>query len=166
MSATLSLPTQQKWLTRLRSGKPHQIIAGQTPYLHRWFLIPPNRRLNCYLHHFIGSDQPSVLHDHPWWFLSVCLHGGYLEISRNRTRRRRAGTIALRGAHHRHRIELLRDANGAERHCWTLLLTGPHLRQWGFWCSSPAGEPDRFVPWQQFGSSGCGPQLPVPGGQR
>jgi hypothetical protein len=157
MSATLSVPTSQSWLARLRSGQPHQTITGQTTYLRRWFLVRPNRWLNCYLHHFVGSDDPIVQHDHPWWFLSVCLRGGYLEISQNCTRQRRPGTIAVRPAHHRHHIQLLANSDGSEHDCWTVVITGPRVRQWGFWCPDPAGAVTRFVPWQQFGPGGCGP---------
>ncbi|WP_141245656.1 hypothetical protein [Mycobacterium avium] len=58
MSATVSTPTQQRWLTRLLSGQPHQVIeVHDRPYLLRWFLVPPNRFCNLYWHRFIGSDR-------------------------------------------------------------------------------------------------------------
>lgn len=31
---------------------------------------------------------------------------------------------------------------------WTIILTGPDVRGWGFWCA------DEFIPWRQF--DGCG----------
>jgi hypothetical protein len=133
VSATVSVPDSPRWLGRLFSGRPHQTITtGGTTYLRRWFLCPPNRWLNCYLHHFVGSDDPTALHDHPWWFMSICLQNGYLEISQNATTLRRPGTIAVRRARHRHRIALLANPDGAERGCWTILVTGAHVRQWGF----------------------------------
>ena len=165
MSATVSVPDSPRWLGRLFSGRPHQTITtGGTTYLRRWFLCPPNRWLNCYLHHFVASDDPTALHDHPWWFMSICLQNGYLEISQNATRLRRPGTIAVRRARHRHRIALLANLDGTERGCWTILVTGPHVRQWGFWCPRPSGG-QRFVPWQQFGAGGCHPQ-PEPASHR
>jgi hypothetical protein len=78
VSATVSVPDSPRWRGRLFSGRPHQTITtGGTTYLRRWFLCPPNRWLNCYLHHFVASDDPTALHDHPWWFMSICLRNGY-----------------------------------------------------------------------------------------
>lgn len=68
---------------------------------------------------------------------------------------RRTGSIAYRRAAHRHRVELLRDAAGHEKPCWTVIITGPRRRRWGFWCPRTTG-PDHFVPWQDFGAGGCG----------
>jgi hypothetical protein len=158
MSATISVPASERWLPRLCSGRPHQIISsGDSPYLHRWFLWPRCRWLNCYLHHFVGSDDPTALHDHPWWFLSLCLVGRYREISQGATQLRRPGTLVLRRPEHRHRVQLLPNADGTERGCWTIIITGPRIRPWGFWCTNPDNETARFVPWQQFGPDVCTP---------
>lgn len=159
MSATVSVPVSGRWLQRLCSGQPHQIIASDNrTYLHRWFLWPRCRWLNCYVHHFVGSDDPSAEHDHPWWFLSLCLVGSYMEISSGAPRIRRPGTVVLRRAEHRHRVQLLNNAAGREQDCWTIIITGPRMRAWGFWC--PNGETDTFVPWQQFGARGCADTSP------
>lgn len=158
MSATVSTPTRQRWLAALLTGRPHQTIPATDgrPYLQRWYLIPRNRILNIYLHRFLASDDPT-LHDHPWPFLSWILARGYAEITPTGCRRRRRGSVAMRGADHRHRIVLPRDNSGREIPCLTLVVTGPHVRDWGFWCpttgSGPGGE--RFIPWRQFGSGGC-----------
>ena len=151
MSATVSAPAPVRWLPRLLSGKPHQTINNlDTPYLRRWYLIPPNRRLNIYFQfHFQRSDDDRALHDHPWAFVSLPLAGAYLEITESGLMLRTPGSVAVRRAQHRHRIRLLTNPDGTERGCWTLLITGPHRRQWGFWCGR------RFVPWQQFGPRGC-----------
>jgi hypothetical protein len=78
MSATVSHPRTGRWLDMLLSRQPHQIINNsQHPYLQRWYLLPRNRRLNIYLHRFVASDDPVGLHDHPWWFASLILHGHY-----------------------------------------------------------------------------------------
>jgi len=60
--------------------------------------------------------------------------------------RRSSGSVAVRRADHRHRIQLL---DNAERGCWSLVVTGPHQRNWGFWCGR------KFIPWQAFGADGC-----------
>ncbi|MGO9103407.1 MAG: hypothetical protein ACLP9Y_29690 [Mycobacterium sp.] len=161
MSATISAPASGCWLTRLCSGRPHQIIAGDTTYLRRWFLIPRNRWLNVYLHHFVGSDDPIALHDHPWWFGSLILAGSYLEISQDTAQLRGPGTAALRRPAHRHRIQLRANPDGTERGCWTVVVTGPRVRQWGFWCPSPTGDAARFLPWQQFGEDACSSSAPT-----
>jgi hypothetical protein len=89
------------------------------------------------------------------------LRGSYFEADQHgRLHRRRAGHIALRRAEHRHRIILADHPSygaGAHRPATTLIITGPHRRQWGFWC-----EGQRFVPWREFGAGGCGEDNPGP----
>lgn len=156
-----SLPLRE-WLLTLLSGRPHQIIGDDPaePYLLRWFLIPRNPLINIYRHRFCRSD-PSVPHDHPWHFASVVVKGRYREISERRTIVRRPGSVAFRRASSRHRVELL-----AGEPVTTVIVTGPRCRRWGFWCPRPAGPP-AFVPWQQFGTGGCGEYLGAPpAGQR
>jgi quercetin dioxygenase-like cupin family protein len=97
---------------------------------------------------FCQSD-PSVPHDHPWHFLSFVIRGRYREITEARTIVRRPGSVAFRRATCPHRVELLGHP------VTTVIITGPHCRPWGFWCPRPA-QPPAFVPWQQFGSGGCG----------
>jgi hypothetical protein len=57
MSATVSYPTPGRWLGMLLRGQPHQIIRNSyAPYLHRWYLLPRNRRLNVYLQTLASSE--------------------------------------------------------------------------------------------------------------
>lgn len=113
---------------------PDVVIGGHDdPYMRRWWLIPRNRWFNVYLHHFLRSDDDRALHDHPWWNLSILLRGRYVEhtISAggvNVRTERRAGDLKFRGAASAHRIEL------ADGPCWTLFVTGPRIREWGFHC--------------------------------
>ncbi|VBA62307.1 hypothetical protein [Mycobacterium attenuatum] len=155
MSATVSVPDTRGWFRQLCSGRPHQTItAGGATYLHRWFVWPRCRWFNCYLHHFVGSDDP-VPHDHPWPFVSLIISGRYMEVTSAGRTLRRTGSIAYRPAAYRHRVELIQNTNGRETPCWTLVFTGPRRRQWGFWCPRPDGA-QRFVAWQDFGPGGCG----------
>lgn len=174
MSTTSTYPSNREWLRRLLSGKPHQVIGGvEHPYLRRWYLIPRNPVLNVYLHQFLRSDDDRALHDHPWWFVSLILKGGYTEVTEQGTKRRRAGSIAFRRAAWRHRVALERqpikawegfEIPGRELPCWTLIVTGRRVREWGFWCKdlpdryaeNNAKDRDRFVPWRDFGDAGCG----------
>lgn len=142
------------WLKTLLSGKPHFIVgSAENPYLLRWYLIPRNRWLNIYLHKFLRDDDDRALHDHPWWFLSLMLRGRYREwVDRQpgewRYFDRSAPSIAFRRASHRHRVELDRIGDGGPVPCWTLVITGPKTREWGFWC------PQGFVPWHKFVARG------------
>jgi hypothetical protein len=131
-------------LSRVASRKPDLLIGKpDDTYMRRWYVIPRNRVFNIYLHHFLRSDDDRALHDHPWWNCSVLLCGRYVEhtIAAGGINRRIeyvAGNLKLRHARYAHRVELIDGA------CWTLFMTGPRLRDWGFHC--PAG----WRPWQQF----------------
>lgn len=140
-----------KWLRTLLSGKPHFYIGGREhPYLLRWYLLPRNPWLNLYLHKFLRDDDDRALHDHPWWFISLMLRGSYIELTESpgggeHTQTVRwSPSVVFRRAVHRHRVVLGRDAAGQPVPCWTLVVTGPNSRVWGFWC------PKGFVPWDQF----------------
>ncbi len=127
-------------------------IGGRDdPYLLRWYILPRNRWFNLYLHKFCRDDDDRALHDHPWWFLSLMIHGMYTEIiaqdmdsGDGRGFVHSAPSIAFRHAEHRHRVVLERDGVGNVVPCWTLVLTGPRVREWGFW--GPKG----FVHWKDF----------------
>ncbi len=144
------------WFITLLSGKPHFIIGGlDNPYMYRWYLVPRNRLFNLYLHKFLRDDDDRALHDHPWWFYSIMIRGGYNEVvpaaigeyctpDGNTVIERTAPSIAFRPATHRHRVVLHRDSSGAMKPAWTLILTGRVVRLWGFWC------PSGFISWKDF----------------
>jgi hypothetical protein len=133
------------WLRQLLSGKPHFVIgSADRPYMLRWWLIPRNPFLCVYLHKFLRDDDDRALHDHPWWFVSVILSGGYGEITDKTIIPRGPFSVAFRRAEHRHRVVLLRDERGQPKPCWTLVIRGRVVREWGFWC------PKGFVHWKQF----------------
>lgn len=153
-----------KWLQKRNSAvrAPDVYIGGKTnTYLRRWFVIPHNRWFNIYLHQFLRSDDDRALHDHPWWNLSWLLEGEYIEHTAVRPPRegvmseehyewrweealkpggprkqthRKAGQIAFRGAKTAHRIQLMPTIKGHEKSMWSLFITGPKIRVWGFWC--------------------------------
>jgi len=123
---------------------PDFVIGSRdNPYLLRWFLIPRNRWFNIYLHHIMRDDDDRALHDHPWWNVSIVLRGGYREVTPHGKKMRRPGSIVFRRATATHRLELP-IVNGAIRYCWSLFITGPRLRVWGFHC------PKGWVPWHEF----------------
>ncbi|OHU63993.1 hypothetical protein [Mycobacteroides chelonae] len=134
-----------------------------SPYLLRWHVIPRNKRLNIYLHKFLGSDDDRALHDHPWWFISILLDGQYWEHREDGSRNlRKAPSVAFRRATTAHRVEL---ETGALVDPWdpnevwaryeipatTLIITGPKVRSWGFHC------PNGWKHWRKFiNHNGCG----------
>lgn len=152
----------RNWL--LPDRLPDVVIGGaDDPYLIRWHLIPRNPIFNVYLHQFCRSDDDRALHDHPWVNLSWLLVGTYDEVvpgkhdtdridpdqakrdPRFHTQiRRYAGALVLRRASAAHRVVLLKDAQGKERPVWTLFITGPRFREWGFWC------PKGWRHWQEY----------------
>jgi hypothetical protein len=115
-------------------------------YLLRWYVIPRNRWFNIYLHHFKRSDDDRALHDHPWINMSILLTGSYLEHMpggvvklRHPWRPWAFWRLPMRRATAAHRVELI-DGNPV----WTLFLTGPKIREWGFLC------PQGWIHWTLF----------------
>lgn len=116
-------------------SEPSRVIGQH--YLRRWHAIPRNRWFNIYLHEFRGGDDDRALHDHPWWSCSIILSGWYVEHMPRRTDQpnaatravfRDTGAVTFRRPADPHRIELL------ETRAITLFITGPRVREWGFWC--------------------------------
>lgn len=98
----------------------------ECPYAFRWILVLFGWSLR--LHHWIGNDDPRAMHDHPWWFITLCLWGGYTDESEQGNDVLRIGNIRYRPAEWKHRVIL-----GSQKQAWTLLLTGPKVRHWGFY---------------------------------
>jgi hypothetical protein len=122
-----------------RSRAPHGTPV-KAPFMHRWIIIPKNKWLNIYYHCFIRDDEDRALHDHPWMNASYVTHGCYREILPGQNRRLvREGQWVFRRATDAHRIELpVWQYVGGERHgkvpSWSLFITGPVTRLWGFLC--------------------------------
>jgi len=96
------------------------------PYVRRWVLQTP--WFSVRVHHWIGSDDLRNPHDHPWWFLTLVLQGGYEDVGPKGIDALGVGSIRFRPALHRHSVRLRPGQT-----CWTILLTGPERRDWGFW---------------------------------
>lgn len=138
-----------------KNREPDFVIGGKdSPYLRRHWLIPRNRFFNIYVHEFLRSDDDRALHCHPWLFnASWLIQGDYMEhtIPAGGTAVRtwrQTGAFKFRWWRSPHRIELVWDA-GARRliPCWTVFITGPVVREWGFYC------PSRWVHWREFTDS-------------
>jgi hypothetical protein len=110
-------PVQIKFCERL--GLP------TCPYAIRWRIEFPFGALR--LHHWLAPDDDRAFHDHPWWFVTLVLRGGYIDRSTSGDDHVRVGRIRYRPALHRHTV--IPNPGGA----WTVLVTGPKTRSWGFW---------------------------------
>jgi hypothetical protein len=94
------------------------------PYLERWVL--DFKLFSIRLHHWLASDDQRHFHDHPWWYLSWVLKGSYVDRSPWGDVRRARWSVKRFPALHRHSVII-------DKPCWTLLITGPEKRVWGFW---------------------------------
>lgn len=160
---------------------------GDSIYLERWILLQCPW-FSIRLHKFHRSDE-DVMHDHPWWFCSLILKGGYFEetmhesgichcgeemathsyyshpgydakdMPETRSKWYGPGRVLFRRATHVHRVVLDDGANlenfeathpGTTIPCWTLVVTGPSRREWGFYC------PNGWRSWKEFfAKAGC-----------
>jgi hypothetical protein len=145
---------------RVAMRRTPDFVVGEhaDPYLQRWWLIPRNRLFNVYLHCFMRSDDDRALHDHPWHSVSLLLKGEAIEhtIAAGGVRHQRwlcLGDVRVRSARFAHRIELPANVvfgQGAPHMqpampCWTLFVTGPVLREWGFHCPLQG-----WIHWKRF----------------
>lgn len=138
------------WLIKRITRRPpdFQIGGAADPYMNRWWVIPRNRFFNIYLHQFIRDDEDRAHHDHPWPSLSWSLRGTLLEYTKKFARVIPEGSWTFRGPWFSHRLALPLGDSGKT---WTLFITGPRIREWGFHC------PRGWVHWKDFtaGESGA-----------
>lgn len=150
----------------MRLSRPPDFFIGpkEHPYMHRWWVVPRNPWLNIYLHKVLRSDDDRALHDHPWWNVSVVLRTGYFEVVpfvseirgsisadlpyQQRRLWRGPGSVVFRRAEQPHRLEI---PGALSPPTWTLFITGPRCREWGFHC------PKGWRHWREY-------VLEVPGG--
>jgi hypothetical protein len=117
---------------------PDRVIRGD--YLARWYLIPRNLYFNIYLHRFRESDDDRALHDHPWWSLSFLLAGELIETledtSGNWDNVFDAEKVKFRWIYkmfpYLRRPTLMHRIILESPEAWTLFITGPKQRKWGF----------------------------------
>lgn len=96
----------------------------ECPYCYRWVL---NLGLFAIrLHHWVGSDDERALHNHPYWFITFVIKGAYEDVTESGSELLKAFTIRFRKASHTHTVRL------KTKDCWTLLISGPPIHQWGF----------------------------------
>jgi hypothetical protein len=130
----------------LRVALAERLGLPQCPYVIRWRLETPAGSLR--VHHWLGPDDDRAFHDHPWWFLTLVLRGGYRDVGPDRTDVLSAGSVRFRHALHQHTVV------PGEQGAWTVLVTGPRSRSWGFW---PGGKFRKANKWfAAYGHHPCG----------
>ena len=117
---------------QLRRFLPYKEIGWQDigEVFYRYQLLK-TRWFNLYLHQLDAPEwHPVGCHDHPWWFVTLLLKGGYLERQKVglmvSQKRRWPGQILYRDASHAH------DVITPYGRSWSLVLTGRKSRDWGF----------------------------------
>jgi len=133
------------WITRNKEP-----LLIDVDYMERWFIIPRNRFFNIYFHHFFGSDAPTP-HDHPWVSMGIILDGEYIEHTPKGDFIRKKGSVTFRLPSSLHWVEI-------DKPVYTLFITGPRVRRWGFQCKN------RWVDFREYIdargdnrlASGCG----------
>lgn len=115
------------------------------PYLIRWVL--DLKLLSIRLHHWLGSDDARNFHDHPWNFITIVFAGSYDDVSPKGRETLSPGSIRFRKAEHCHTVEV------GPQGCWSLLLTGPKLRIWGFWVDGKFRRCEKYF--KKFGHHPC-----------
>jgi hypothetical protein len=128
------------WLIARSQRRAPDFVIGQGnplgPYMNRWWLIPRNKLFNVYLHQFLRSDDDRALHDHPWANFEHTIDAGGIE----RRRMLFEGDIRVRwSGRFAHRVDLF------DGPCWTVFITGPRYRAWGFHCPEQG-----WIPWERF----------------
>ena len=85
------------------------------------------------VHEILRSDAGRHPHDHPWWYITIILRGGYIETLYDNEGRVKdvnywgPGTILFRRASSWHRLTLPEKTP-----TWTLFISGPYQHTWGF----------------------------------
>lgn len=138
----------EKLLLHLSDYLPRRVIIGgdQQPYLSRFQLLNFGRaRGRLWLHRFHRGDEDRELHNHPFaWSGSLVLSGGYEEERLSHIVRASSpgeaddltcsvtrhfyepGSVNIIYADTFHRVHLPRGE------AWTIFVSGPILRKWGF----------------------------------
>lgn len=114
-------------------------------YLHRRGLQTP--WFNVYLHRIEAADPGRDLHNHPWWFASFILRGGYREEIEGRQRHTGAAHYLshTRWSLHTVPLRMWHRIVAVEPDTLTLVVTGPYKREWGFRTSEGFVPADEYV---------------------
>lgn len=106
------------------------------PYAYRWtfnFWFFAIR-----VHQWLKTEDRRYMHDHPWNFITLVLKGGYVDVTETGRDALKIFSVRYRPATHKHYVEV------NEGGCVTILLTGPVIRNWGYWVGDKFKRPLRY----------------------
>lgn len=114
------------------------------PYINRLRIVM-TPLFSLYLHHIYVADGDRDRHDHPFWFASWILRGGYVESIADISDPFKAKVKARsRWSIHKHPLILCHRIELVAPKTVTLVLTGRRRDGWGFYTK------EGFVPWQEY----------------
>lgn len=137
-------PKQKTTKFQIRWNEPLGEIS--CPYAYRWVFIFFGFSIR--IHKWLRSEPIKHQHDHAWNFLTICLKGGYIDVSKDGIDKFRIGSIRYRKATHIHNIVLPKGKT-----CWTLLLCAKPKRKWGFWVDGILKRPLKYF--HKYGHHPC-----------
>lgn len=118
------------------------------PYMIRWGI--EFGKFSIRLHRWLGSDDERAFHDHAWWFFTLVLWGGYIDVTpispvgpqpAGKPEHRDylgMGSMRFRPADHKHTVRLRKP------NTWTLVVTGPVVRRWAFYVNGKKYMRDKY----------------------
>lgn len=122
-----------------------QLGLPEAPYARRW-VLPLPRGYSIRLHNWMHDDDPEATHDHPTWFVTFVLRGGYEDRREIESplgnmflcEEMQPGMIRFRPAEHRHNVIRVKP------NTWTLCLFGRDKKRWSFYKDGKAIRRDKF----------------------
>lgn len=91
------------------------------------FAIFESKYFSIYIHRIYKEDSDKYLHNHPWNFFNIILHGSYSEELENDIRMRFPGNYSYYNAQkHFHKIDYVFSP------VTTLVFTGSRYNNWGY----------------------------------
>ena len=137
-------PKQRTKRFQIRWNEP--LGMAEYPYAYRYVFLFFGFAIR--VHRWVRSEPILHQHDHAWDFISICLKGGYIDVSANGIDKFKFGSVRYRKAEHIHNIVLAKNTT-----CWTLLFTFPPRRNWGFWVEGKLKRPLRYF--HRYGHHPC-----------
>lgn len=117
----------------------------ECPYFHR--TIFDFGAFSIRVHEWHKDDDHRAFHDHPYWFWTFVLKGGYTDVSPDGEETLKAPAIRYRPAEFKHSVQKVIPGS------ITILLTGPKSRKWGFWVNNKLIRRDKYF--VTFGHHPC-----------
>jgi hypothetical protein len=127
-------------------------------YLERWGI--ECRFGGVFLHKMLAADPGKDSHDHPWWFCSMVLRGGYLETRTTMRDAHESVDERVPYSWRSLRTNELHRIIAVKKPTWTLVIHGPRVQDWGFklatcWKGNAIRHPGgAWIQWQEYGQLG------------